>query len=554
MSYTILIKHARVIDGTGAPAFMADVALDGARIARIAGSGELDGAGADTVIDAAGKVLCPGFIELHTHYDPQLCWDRTASPAAEHGVTTVVVGNCSLSLAPVRPDGRDKITRMYHRIEDLAPEFFSAAVPYHWESFSELMDSWRQGLGINVGAVVGHSTLRHYVMGAAAQERQATGAEIDTMCTVLHGALQAGAFGLSLSYGHVADERGVPVASSWAGADERLALARVVAASGRRYVQSNINLLDSDLRMAQIDELAQMALDSGVSCTALGVMENPISPDQWHKELERVAYWRAQGARLCLETQVRPLDLTFKLAGNWILAYYMPAWAAIMGGTHAERLTRFADPALRAQLHADTATFASLFECIYVRDSGAGALAGRRLSEIARERGSNLTDAMLDIAVQDGLDTLFDWRDAVHANVDVVAAMLDHPAVRIGGSDAGAHITQFCGEGDGLYLLQHYVRTHGRLSLERAIHRLTGELADDFGVADRGVIAPGKFADLVLFDPDSVGRGAEFLVHDVPGDGGRYVRRAAGIDKVLVNGAVLVDRGGYSTARSGVLV
>jgi N-acyl-D-aspartate/D-glutamate deacylase len=554
MPHTLIIKNACIVDGTGSPAFRGDVAIDGDRITRI---GELGTAAADHVIDAAGRVLCPGFIELHTHYDPQLCWDKTASPAAEHGVTTVVTGNCSLSLAPVRSGEQGKITRMFHRIEDLAPEFFAQAVPYNWESFDQFTDSLRGGLGVNVGAVVGHSTLRHYVMGSAAQERKATFDEIGEMCALLAAALKAGGFGLSLSYAHVSDENGVPVASSWACTKERIALARVVHACGRAYIQSNIDLLDEGKRAAQIDELARVALESGTCITALGIMENPITPDGWRKELALVADWRARGANLFLETQVRPMDLTFSLSGNWIVAYYMPTWAGIMTGDAEARMRGFGDPNLRAQLHAETATFAKLFNCIYLREGGGAFNAGqvgRRIADVARERQVTLTDAMLDIALGDGLRAVFDWRDAIHADVEVVAEMLDHPCVKIGGSDAGAHITQFCGEGDSTYLLERYVRMHGKLSIERAIHRITGELAQDFKIDRRGVVAVGNFADLVIFDRDTVTRGVEYLTDDVPGNGKRYIRNASGIDKVIVNGKVFVDNGRYSAERAGTLV
>jgi N-acyl-D-amino-acid deacylase len=553
MRFTLLIRGARIVDGTGNPEFAGDVGVIDDRIARV---GRIDAGQADVIVDAAGKVLCPGFIELHTHYDPQLCWDGTASPAAEHGVTTVIAGNCSLSLAPVTAEGRAKITRLFHRIEDLRPEFFTAAVPYCWESFGEYLAYVKPRLGVNLGAVVGHSTLRHYVMGDAAQQRVATSAELDRMCAVLADAMQAGAFGLSMSYDHVHDENDVPIASSQADTRERIALAKVVAAHGRSYVQCNIHLLDPERRLQQLEELATVSLESGVCCSALGIMENPVTPGQWQHELERLVELHSRGAKLYVETQVRPMDLTFSLSNVWIVAFHLPTWAAIMARPIPERIAAFADESLRRQLDDETKPFAPLFRCIHVRRTKARQNerhVGRKLVDIAREESRALTDVMLDISVADELETQFDWRDAVHADVDIVGHLLNHPAVRIGGSDAGAHITQFSGEGDSTYLLQRYVRETRKLGLERAIHRITGELARDFCVRDRGVIAEGKLADLVLFDPDAVARGDELIVDDVPGGGGRYIRRATGIDQVVVNGRVFVSRGRYGDVRAGRL-
>nr|WP_246357322.1 amidohydrolase family protein [Pyxidicoccus fallax] len=553
---SLLFKNARIVDGTGNPAFTGDVGVAGDRIAYV-GMGLKADAKAERIIDASGKVLAPGFIELHTHYDPQLCWDRTASPAAEHGVTTVVMGNCSLSLAPVTGEGRAKMTRMFNRIEDLRPELFAAAVPYCWEDFRQYLDFVRPGLGINAGAVVGHSTLRHYVMGEAAQQRPATDAELERMCAVLGDALAAGAFGLSLSYDHLHDENDHPVASSFADTRERVALARVISAHQRAYVQCNINLLDTETRLRQLDELGTLALESGVFCSVLGIMENPVTPGQWVAELEKVDALKLRGARMALETQVRPLDLAFSLNRSWLVAYYMPTWAAIMARSPSERAEGFADRALRQRLDEETRPFENLFRCIHVRKTGSRdnqAYVGRSLWDISRAEGGTMTDALLDISLREGLATVFDWRNAIHANVNIVGHMLNHPSVKVGGSDAGAHIAQFSGEGDSTFMLECYVREHGKLTLERAIHRMTGEMARDFNIRDRGIITEGRFADLVLFDPATVARGEEHLVDDVPGGGGRYVRRATGFESVVVNGRVFVERGRYTDARAGRIV
>lgn len=554
MDISLVIKNGRVVDGTGRPSFAADIGIAGDRIAHV---GEIEGAADVPSVDARGQVVCPGFIEIHTHYDPQLCWDRTASPAGEHGVTTVVTGNCSLSLAPVRRGQGGRLTRLFNRIEDLSPAFFEQAVPYTWETFGDYLEVMRAGLGLNVGATVGHSTLRHYVMGEDAQRRTATESELVEMCEYLAQALEAGAFGLSMTYDHVHDDKDQPVASSFADLRERIALAKTVARHGRKFVQCNIHPIDTGRRNRQFEELARISLESGVSCSALGIMENPVTPNQWAPELEKLAQWHQRGARVFAESQVRPADLTFRLSKAWIVAFYMPTWAKIMVQPVAERIKSFSDRSLRPQLSKESEIFQALIPLIHVRrviSTANNRYLGRNLADIARDERKSMIDALLDIALEDGLEAEFDWRDAVHADVHIVGMLLSHPMIKVGASDAGAHISQMAGEGDSTYMLEHFVRKHGKLSLERAVRRMTGDLAEDFGLPHRGVIAKGCFADIVIFDPDTVARSSETMIDDVPGGGGRYIRRAVGIDKVLVNGTIFVNGGRYMEARSGRFV
>jgi N-acyl-D-amino-acid deacylase len=551
MELSTLITNARIVDGTGRPAYPGSLGIEGQRIAAI---GDLAGCQGAQNIDARGMVLSPGFIELHTHYDPQLCWDRTASPAAEHGFSSVVVGNCSLSLAPVQKTHRGRITRLYARIEDMPAACFEEAVPYSWETFGEYLAHLRGRLGINVGAAVGHSTLRHYVMGEDAQSRTATPAERASLCALLGEALDQGAFGISMSNDHVHDERDRPIASSFADFGERLALARTVATHGRSYLQCPIYLLDTERRLAQLEELGRLSIESGVTCSALGILENPIAPGQWRAELDLLMKLRDRGARVFAETQVRPMDLTFCLARSWIVAFYMPAWAEIMLRPPQERLPRFADPAQRAMLHEQTAPFAPLMPLITVCNVYSDAnqkYLGCSLADIAAAERKTVTDALLDISIGDDLKTEFNWRDVVHANVDTVAELLDHPLINIGGSDAGAHVQQFSGEGDSTYLLETYVRKHRKMTLERAVKRLTSDLATCFGIRERGTLAVGQFADLVLFDPETVAVGEEKRVRDFPAGTSRYVRGSTGFDRVFVNGELLHSRDGYSAARAG---
>ena len=302
---SLVIRNARIVDGTGRPGFIGDVGIAGDRIAAVGRVGDTDA----PTIDAGGHVLAPGFIEIHTHYDPHLCWDRLATPALEHGFTTIVTGNCSLGMAPIR--GRadaDRINRLFGKIEDLDETFFDAAVPYTWESFAEYLDHIRPGLGINVGALVPHTPLRHYVMGDAANQRTATDDEIAQMCALLGEAIDAGALGISFTYAD-SDENNIPVASCFSDLREKIALARTVTAKGRRFVQVIRDFVDPEKQLAQLDELAEISLASGALCAALTVIDSPTIPDFWKRDLQKLEEIQLRGARVLGQSTPRSFDI-----------------------------------------------------------------------------------------------------------------------------------------------------------------------------------------------------------------------------------------------------
>lgn len=549
---TLLVRNARIVDGTGAPAWTGDVAIAGDRIAEVAPN---IAAEAPTV-DAGGKVLAPGFIEIHTHYDPQICWDRLATPVLEHGVTTVVFGNCSLSLAPVRKGHEDHLTRMFSKIEDIEPEIFDIAVPYGWESFGDYVDHIRPGLGVNVGALVGHTALRHFVMGDDAQKRPASDAELDRMCGVLAESLQAGGFGLSLSYADH-DEADLPVASCHAEERERIALAKTVTGNGRRLVECVRAFVDPELKAVQLEEQARISMASGALCAVTPVLDLPMDPGGWKRDLDRMQEIREAGGEVIGQVTPRPFDFNFRLSRSYFPLLMIPSWALIMVLPLAERMARFSDGALRAELAAGMAANSTSFQTVFVKETASAAnrrYLGRRLVEIAEDEGKTLADTFLDIALRDDLETDFATDNSIYTNLDNVAAMLDHPMVQIGASDGGAHVAQFSSSGDCPYVIEQFVRNHGYMTLERAVQRMTSELAEANGIKDRGTIAKGKFADLVLFDPDTIERGEEEQVYDLPAAKPRFIRHPKGIEMTVVNGQVVWRQGAYTAARPGVVV
>jgi N-acyl-D-aspartate/D-glutamate deacylase len=546
----LVVRNARVVDGTGAAAFAADVAVKDGTIAFI---GKFAGT-AKREIDARGHVLAPGFIDIHTHYDPQICWDRLATPSIEHGVTTVVIGNCSLSLAPVKPGGRRKLVKMFEKIEDIKEPTFDAAVSFAWESFGEYLDFIRPGLGLNVGALVGHSALRFYVMGKESQERVATDDEIVRMCALLEQAMDAGAMGLSISYVDI-DEDSRPVPSRLADMREKIALCKAMAKSGRGVLQTVPYFIDIEQQLANIEELGELSLASGVVCSIAPITYSPVAPENWKRSLAKLEEQQRRGAKVYGQSMPRSFDINMRLSETSFLLYGTPEWNALMQLPIAERIAAFADPAARSGLvEAASARLLPLLSILRIGDTYSPenkAFEGKPLFEAAQALGKSLPDAMLDIAVRDKLQTEFQLKGVIHANPDEVIKILDHPLIHIGASDAGAHISQFCGAGDTSDLMERFVRKLGMMSLERAVQRLTGDLAEVWGIANRGNIREGYAADLVLFDPDTIARREEEFVSDFPGEARRYICHDDGIDAVIVNGAVVRENGAYTEARAG---
>lgn len=546
----LLIRNGLVVDGTGAAPVQRDLAIRDGKVTKA----EL--AADSPVIDASGRVVAPGFIDIHTHFDPQLCWDGLATPSLEHGVTTVVIGNCSLSLAPVRPGTSDKLVSMFQVIEDIKKPTFDAAVPFSWESFPEYLDHIRGKLGVNVGALIGHSAVRYYVMGAASQEREATTDEIDAMCRIVSDAMAAGALGISSSYVD-SDEDQRPVPSRYAGIDEKIALAQAMASSGRGIWQVVPYFIDPDEMDANIHELGEISLAADIPCSLQPILGSPDGSEP--RPIRALAAEHERGARVYGQTMPRTFDMHMRLSETSMLLFGYPKWREIMKLPLDDRKTAFGDPANREQLVSEMIpreggfSIASM-EVGHVATTDNEQYSGRTVAEIAESESKSIAEVVLDLSNADGLDTEFQLRGVINANQDAVAALIESPYCHFGASDAGAHITQFCGSGDTTYMLEHFVRKSGQIPLERAIHRMTGEVAKDWGITDRGTLTEGQAADVVIFDADTVSIGEHEFVDDFPGEARRYVRHATGYDKVIVNGEVVVDADGYTEARPGVIV
>ena len=534
--YDLVIRNGTVVDGSGMPSYKADIAVSGNRIAKI---GHVAEKGREEV-DASGKVVSPGFIDPHTHFDAQLLWDGYAKPALSHGVTTIVPGNCSLSLAPLKAEHRMKLVGMFNQIEEMPYKAFKEGVVWDWETFSEYITRIRKGLAINVAPLVGHSVIRLWVMGDAAMERTATAEEIAGMQGVLRECLDAGAVGLSTSYVDM-DETLLPVPSRYADAGEVDALASVLAEYGR-ILQIVPEFYDPDLTIARLDQLAEISLKYSIPTTFSPLFINADNAEAVERVMARVDEQFARGARVWPQVQTRPIDISFSFAVPSLIFIRMPGWYKIMRfGTQDEIIAAFSDPENRKKLIAEATPNMALWSFLTLRFAQTEAnqkYVGKTLAEIGQMRGCTALEAMIDLSVEEKLDAHFMAANMGHNNDERVSAMLKHPRVHIGASDGGAHILSFSTYGDTGYLFSHFVRNLNAMSIEEAVKKVTSDTAGIWGIPDRGLIQKGYVADLVVFDAATIGRGEETYVQDVPGDGKRYVRASHGVDTVVVGGGV----------------
>jgi N-acyl-D-amino-acid deacylase len=549
--FDVLIKNGQVVDGSGEKAFTADVAVKDGRIAQV---GRIDGE-AVRVIDAAGRIVAPGFIDPHTHFDVQLLWDGAARPSLQHGVTTVAPGNCSLSMAPLRAADRPAMVGMFQVIEEMPPEAFAGAFDWSWEDFAGYRAAIEPNLQINVAPLVGHSAIRLWVMGAAASERAATPDEVRAMQVLLRQCLEAGAIGLSTSYIDT-DSAGRPVPSRWAQPSELDALCAVLGEFGR-ILQIVPELYDIDLAIARIDQLAELSLEHGIATTYSPIFETPRTPHYVERQMARVEEQAARGARVHPQMQTRPNELSFSLLHPGLFFTRFRGWGRILRQPLAERIASLRDPQVVESMIAATGPDegAAVLGRATARggDSVPAEFAGRTLGAIAVERGQTPARALISLSLECGLDAAF-RATMSHDETARIGKFLAHPLVHIGASDGGAHLTSFATYGDTGYLFSEFVRKTGALSLEQAVRKITAESAEIWGLKDRGRLIPGWAADVVVFDADTIDRGSERPVFDMPGEGMRYVRDGVGIEAVLVNGEVVYAGGRYTDARPGVVV
>jgi N-acyl-D-aspartate/D-glutamate deacylase len=549
--FDVIVRGGLVVDGSGEPGRIGDVAIKDGRIAAV---GHVEGE-AREVLDAAGRVVAPGFIDPHTHFDVQLLWDGAARPALEHGVTCIVPGNCSLSLAPLKAADRGRVVGMFQQIEEMPPEAFTTAFEWSWEDFAGYRAAIEKNLAINVAPLVGHSVIRLWVMGPASQERAATPNEIAAMQDLLRQCLDAGAVGLSTSFVDV-DEHGRPVPSRFAHIEELDALCAVLGEYGR-MLQCVPEFYATDLTIARIDQLAELSLKHGIATTFSPLFDTSAVPDNAPRAIARVEEQFARGARVWPQMQTRPIDISFSLLRPSLFFARLPRWVRVLRQPLEARLAALRDPGTVEKMVGDLGPDggARMMGGLVVRggDAAPAGYVGRTLSDIAAERGEVPALALINLSLENGLDVAFLSASQGHEVTARIGPMLAHPLVHIGASDGGAHLASFSTYGDTGYLFSEFVRKSGHLSLEQAVKKVTADTADIWGLKDRGRLLPGKAADVVVFDAEHIDRAEERAAFDMPGDGMRYVRDARGVDAVLVNGRVAYAHGAYTDAKAGVV-
>lgn len=556
--FDLVVRNGRICDGTGRKSFTGDIAIADGRIAAI-GS---DLGDARAVTDAGGLVVAPGFIDPHTHYDAQLTWDGLAKPAMEHGVTTVIPGNCSLSLAPLKREHREFLGAVFRQIEEMPKSAFDAGLRWTWESMGEYTESISQDLGINVAPLAGHSLLRLWVLGYESRDRSSTPAEIRATADLLRECLDGGALGMSTSFSDV-DHEFRPVPSRLATMEELDALCAVLG-ERNRPLQLLPEFWAADLLTARIDIMAELSLRHDIAVTFSPLFESASTPGLVEAALERLELQAARGARVTAQMQTRPLDMTFDMSQLSAVFSAMPTWmGTLLSGREAIKAA-FADPSVRSTLCAEAETdrmpIALDFHLEDTLLSAATGSArddvGRTLGDLAAERGRHPAEVMMDISLEEDLAARFTANALGHYDDAKIGAALRHPQIQIGAGDGGAHVQRFATYGDTSYLFAHFVRQTRALELEQAVKRVTADIADFWGLEGRGRLERGQAADLVVFDPDTIDRGPEELAFDLPdaGESFRFVRRATGVQEVVIGGAsVYRADSGYSDARTGAI-
>jgi N-acyl-D-aspartate/D-glutamate deacylase len=557
----LVIRNGTIVDGTGLPRYAGDVGIKGDRIATV--GRRLSDAEATATIDATGRVVAPGFVDPHTHYDAQLLFDPYAFPAVEHGITSVVTGNCSLSMAPVRPAHRDRFSRMFRLIEEMPEAAFDVGVDWRWgEGFDGLVETMRRQVAVNVAPLVGHSVLRMYVLGDDPR-RPATADEVATMCGLLRDCLDVGAVGLSTSYVDVEDDL-KPVPCRWAEHSELEALCGVLAERGR-MLQIVHEFYDPGLTVSRIEMLADLSIRFGIPTTFSPLFHSAATPEGAEQVMAAVERVWADGARVWPQVQTRPIDISWTMGQRSIMFLAIPGWWGVlsMDGT-AAKLEALADPATQAVLTSGLNMVAAVAgpamdpASYLVRDvvlDRNRELVGRTLGDIAAERGTTSAQLLIDLAIDEELGTWFQRAGIGHADGVAVGGLLAHPLVHVGASDGGAHVGSFATYGDTGYLFSRYVRDLEALTLEAAVKKITADPCAIWGLPGRGELKEGFAADVVVFDPQTIDRGPEVASDDFPGGGTRWIRRSVGVDAVVVNGDVTwTAAGGYAPeARAGVV-
>jgi N-acyl-D-amino-acid deacylase len=540
MAYDLIIRGGRVVDGSGLPSFVADVGVKDGRITEV---GRLKD-GAARTIDAAGLAVSPGFIDHHTHLDAQMLWDPYGTCEPQHGVTSVVMGNCALSLAPVRAGIEDAIVKSFIRVEAIPRIALEQGVKWNWHSYGEYLDNLEGKVGINVGGLVGHIAVRHHAMGEEAVERKATGTELQKMRGLVLDAMEGGALGMSTNRNdrHMRED-GKPVASRLADDEEFFALADVLG-------DRNAGVIETILGRNKIEHFQwyhELAKRTQRPILWQSLQHRWAEPNLWREQLAAVEPIFKAGYQAYGLSHTVPLVRHFTLKDCQIFDEF-PVWKNLMFLPVEVRKQAFADPETRKKLRADLASSAptnfhkrwDIPKVEKVVKPENQKYVGKTIEELGKMRNQDPLDAFLDLALEEDLGTIF-WNANNGGDWNAMGEILRSPYVLIGTSDAGAHVLFGADFGYGTTLLGLWVRERRVLTLEQAIYKLTFHPASIFGLQGRGLLRPGYAADIAIFDPNTVHAEEPEWADDFPANSKRMVQRAVGMHYTIVNGTVIND-------------
>lgn len=550
MAYDVVIKGGRIYDGSGLPSYFGDVAINGDRIVEV---GRINDS-ARRVVNAEGLAVSPGFIDFHTHMDAQLLWDPLATSSCFHGVTTLIPGNCGLSLAPCRPEDRENVIGSFVRVEAMPSQVLRQAVKWEWTSFPQYLDRLQEKLGVNVAALMGHCAVRQFVMGEESSERAATPAEIAQMKSLVREGMKAGAIGFSTNQNrrHMRED-GRPIPSRLATDEEIVELASVLGELNCGSMQISRGTLGTARPVEEdIDFFRRLASTSGRPVIWQSIAHRWNAPELWRKLLDLAQDSLASGAPSYPLTNARLFNGRFTLK-NAQTFDDLPSWKQVMFAPVEQRGELFSDTERRRKLRFEAVedtrptTFSRRWDQIFLIKAAQAKnqrFEGKSVEAIAQSLNKDVIDTFLDIAVEENLDTLF--QNSGSRDEEATAEILRSPITLVGQSDAGAHLVYHAGYGYATRFLGYWVREKAVMPLEEAIRKLTFMVASVFGLHDRGLVRPGMAADLVLFDPQTVRECEPEMVNDLPGGEKRLIQRAIGVKTTMVNGAILVQDGEHT--------
>ena len=555
--YDLILKGGRIYDGSGLPSFNGDVAIHDGKVAAIGRINE----SAQRVIDVGGLAVAPGIIDFHTHFDAQLWWDPLASTSNEHGVTTVVTGNCGLTLAPCKPENRDALIGTFVRVEAMPRASLEAGIPWLWTTHGEYLTALeRQPLGLNVATLIGHCAVRQHAMGEACVEREADDGEITAMEALVRHGMAAGAFGFSTNSNQTHyREDGKPVPSRFSNLEEIARLCRVVGQSQRGLVQFTHGAFATPEHVAHISQWYDTILqETRRPLIGESIRHRWSEPELWRKQLNDVETRARQGYAAYAMTSTRRSLRRWTLKDGTRLDI-IPAWKKLSALTITERMDKLRDPAVRAELAQETVNgepidFSRRWDLILVKQTARKENRihdGKSIAALAGEQNKAPIDALLDLALAEDLETSFE-DSTTQGDEQAVKEIFGNPNVLLGQSDAGAHVASANpGFGYATIMLGYWVRDRKLMTLEDAIKKLTFLPASIFGIHDRGLLRRGLAADIFVFDPAKIDLAAPAKVTDLPQGAPRFTQGAKGIHYTIVNGKVLMDQGAHTGVYPG---